>query len=215
MRAPAAAFRTIAGSADLSWWDLYVQDLKAEADAVVHMGHATAEVATQIDERVQWWIDLWSEAVERWREFLEGRDLDEIRIDGAKLSSRIITIRAAEDVIEQLRIENLKKWFEQKIQDIKDAIENIKHPLNTIQDATSTDSLDPAEQPGSATRVIIGTNQVLDSLQDIGRAVLDLIEKFDIITDMEHQIEDSVLPQNNFPESYLTKDDYQGRRSRN
>lgn len=200
---------------DLSWFDLYVQDLKHEWELVKALGHTTANVAVSIDERVQFWIDLWNEAVERWHEFLEGRDLDEIRVDGAKLTSRIITLRDAEDVIEQLRLKNLKEFFETKIQEIKDAIENIKNPLNSIQQAGDADSVDQLDKPGEAAKAMIGTNQILDSIQDIGRAVVTLIEKFDIITQMELDMEAKVLPQNNFPESYLTKDDYQGRRSRN
>jgi hypothetical protein len=183
---------------ELTWWDLYVQDLKSELQLAKAVGHTAAEVAVQIDERVQFWIDLWNEAIERWDEFLDGRDLDEVTIDGTKLSGKVITLRKAEEVIEQLRLNNLKAFFTAKIAAIRNAIDLIEHPLSTLSPQQQ------AEDVGGAGQVMIAANQVLDSVQDIGRSVVDLIEKFDIVTQIEHDLEAAALGQTN--ERHARKD---------
>jgi hypothetical protein len=163
---------------------------------------AAAKVSDEtfrISDTIQKLVDLWDEGVERWREFYEGRDLDSERLDGRKLTAFVIQLRAAEDVMEEYRLGRLKETVEEKITEIKNAIDLILHPLSTIQPVGGSTE----DAPGEMTQIVIATHEIEAQIVAGARALLDIIELLDLVTDIEHKLEANVLRQNK-PELHKT-----------
>ena len=154
---------------------------------------ATAgNVATNFDQHWQNLVGLWDRAKSDWDTFLEGRDLDEIRVDGKKLTSMVLTARDAEEILEEFRVNRLKEKVLAAYDKIKDAIQEIK--LGPV-DFTSAPG-EAGEEVGPMAKLMVRLDDILTQIERILEAVLSVAELFDFVTSAEKEIETKVLPQN-------------------
>jgi hypothetical protein len=166
---------------------------------------ATAgNVATNFDKHWQALQDLWTRARDDWDTFLEGRDLDSLRVKGAKLTSVVLTARDAEEVLEEFRVNRLKEKVLAAYGTIKDAIEEIK--LGPVDFGSSPGQA--GEEVGPMAKLMVRLDDMLTQVERILEAILSVAELFDFVTSAEKEIESKVLTQGN-PETTVD-----GRRSR-
>lgn len=155
---------------------------------------ATAgNVATNFDKHWLALQALWARAKDDWDTFLEGRDLDEIRVGGAKLTSIVLTARDAEEVLEEFRVNRLKEKVLAAYDTIKDAIENIK--LGPVDFSSSAGQA--GEEVGPMAKLMVRLDDMLSQVERILEAILSVAELFDFVTSAEKEIEAAVLPQTN------------------
>ena len=153
---------------------------------------ATAgNVATNFDQHWQNLVALWTRAKDDWDTFLEGRDLDKIRVDGKKLSSMVLTARDAEEILEEFRINRLKEKVTAAYDKIKDAIQEIK--LGPVDFTTAPG--EAGEEVGPMAKLMVRLDDILTQIERILEAVLSVAELFDFVTSAEKEIESKVLPQ--------------------
>jgi hypothetical protein len=165
-------------------------------------------VATNFDQHWQNLVDLWARAQKDWETFLEGRELDELRIGGSKLTSLVITLRDAEDVMEEFRVGRLKEKIQNAYAQIKDAIQEIK--LGPVDFSTS----DPqaGEDVGPMAKLLVRLDDILNQIERILSQILGVAELFDFVTSAEKEMEAKILSQKKV-EAKLK--DATGRRTRN
>ena len=149
-------------------------------------------VATNFDTHWNNLVALWDRAKEDWDTFLEGRDLDEIRVDGKKLTSIVLTARDAEEILEEFRVNRLKEKVLAAYDQIKDAIQEIK--LGPVDFATAPG--EAGEEVGPMAKLLVRLDDILTQIERILEAVLSVAELFDFVTSAEKEIEAKVLPQN-------------------
>jgi hypothetical protein len=177
--------------ADLSWWDLYKQELTDEFKKIAQFGKQAASAAANADKHWTNLFNLWTRAKEDWDTFIEGRDLDEIRVGGNKLSSLVIILRDAEEILEQFRIDRLKETIQEKYQTILDAINEMKSgPADFAQTGTTDDV-------GPVTVLMNRIDDFLDQVERILDALLSIVELFDVVTTTEKEMEKQALTQGN------------------
>ena len=175
----------------LSWWDLYKQDLSDEFKKLAQFGKQAAAAAGNVDTHWQNLLGLWNRAKSDWDAFIEGRDLDEIRVHGRKLSNLVIILGDAEEILEQFRLDRLKETIQAKYQTILDAINEMKTgPADFASTGTS-------EDVGPVTVLMNRVDDFLDQVERILEALLSIVELFDVITTTEKEMEKKALPQGN------------------
>ena len=153
---------------------------------------ATAgNVATNFDQHWQNLVALWDRAKADWDTFLEGRDLDEIRVDGKKLTSIVLTARDAEDILEEFRVNRLKEKILDAYDKVKDALQEIK--LGPVDFAAAPG--EAGEEVGPMAKLMVRLDDILSQIERILEAILSVAELFDFVTSAEKEIEAKVLPQ--------------------
>ena len=148
-------------------------------------------VATNFDNHWNNLVALWDRAKEDWDTFLEGRDLDEVRVDGKKLTSIVLTARDAEEILEEFRVNRLKEKVLAAYDKIKDAIQEIK--LGPVDFASSPGQA--GEEAGPMAKLLVRLDDILTQIERILEAILSVAELFDFVTSAEKEIEAKVLPQ--------------------
>jgi len=161
-------------------------------------------VATNFDNHWQNLVALWQKAKADWDTFLEGRDLDAVRVGKAKLTSVVLTARDAEDILEEFRINRLKEKVLAGYATIKDAIQEIK--LGPVDFASVPGQA--GEEIGPMAKLLVRLDDMLTQIERILGAILSVAELFDFVTSAEKEIESKLLPQTK-PETTVN-----GRRSR-
>ena len=149
-------------------------------------------VATNFDTHWNNLVAIWDQAKEDWETFLEGRDLDEVRVDGKKLTSIVLTARDAEEILEEFRVNRLKEKVSAAYDKIKDAIQEIK--LGPVDFASAPG--EAGEEVGPMAKLLVRLDDILTQIERILQAVLSVAELFDFVTSAEKEIEAKVLPQN-------------------
>jgi len=157
-------------------------------------------VATNFDQHWNNLVALWDRAKEDWDTFLEGRDLDEVRVDGKRLTSIVLTAREAEEILEEFRVNRLKEKVLAAYDKIKDALQEIK--LGPVDFASAPG--EAGEEAGPMAKLLVRLDDILTQIERILEAVLSVAELFDFVTSAEKEIESKVLPQ--------TSDRVHGRR---
>ena len=153
---------------------------------------ATAgNVASNFDKHWQNLQQLWARAREDWDTFLEGRDLDTIKVDGKHLTSMVLTARDAEDILEEFRVNRLKEKVNAAYDKVKDAIQEIK--LGPVDFSSSPGQA--GEEVGPMAKLMVRLDDILTQIERILDAVLSVAELFDFVTSAEKEIETKVLPQ--------------------
>jgi hypothetical protein len=190
--------------ADLSWWELYKESLLDEFKRLGQFGQQAATAATNADQHWQNLLDIWEKAKKDWYSFTQGRDLDAIRVNGYKLTSRIVTLRAAEDILEDFRVKRLK-------QRLTDAYDQIVAAIHLMKTGPSTEftAADPGDPKGAGivTRVSQRVDDFLTQVENILKAVLSVLELFDFVTQAELALEKKVLTQSN-PKAEVADDGF-------
>jgi len=155
---------------------------------------ATAgSVATNFDKHWENLQALWARARQDWDTFLEGRDLDTIKVDGKHLTSMVLTARDAEDILEEFRVNRLKEKVNAAYDKIKDAIQEIK--LGPVDFAAAPGQA--GEEVGPMAKLMVRADDTLTQIERILDAILSVAELFDFVTSAEKEIEQKVLPQDN------------------
>ena len=155
---------------------------------------ATAgNVASNFDQHWKNLQALWDRARKDWDTFLEGRDLDTIKVDGKHLTSMVLTARDAEDILEEFRVNRLKEKVNAAYDKVKDAIQEIK--LGPVDFASSPGQA--GEEAGPMAKLMVRLDDILTQIERILDAVLSVAELFDFVTSAEKEIEAKVLPQDN------------------
>jgi hypothetical protein len=172
---------------DLSWWELYKQDLLDEFKKVKGIATGVAKASVNADEHYNNLVALWDRAKADWDEITKGRDLDAVRVNGRKLTSYVIILRDAEDVLEDFRLEDLKDTLTENYQAVKDAI-------NEIQTGSE---LPPAEDVPVTAQIMVRISDIFTQVEKIADAILNVVEKFNLITGMQKSMEKKFLTQGN------------------
>lgn len=172
---------------ELSWWELYKQELTDEFKRLAQFAKETA--AATVNANTHWdnLVALWDRAKTDWDEFLEGRDLDEVRVNGLKLTSLVVVLRDAEEVLEKFRIGRLKQTVTDQYDRIKGAIAEMK--TGELSRAGVGEDVGPmAELMGRIDDFLTQVEEILDAL-------LSIAELFDIITTSQKEMEGKALTQ--------------------
>lgn len=170
-----------------------------------------SQVATNFDTHWNNVAALWDRAKTDWDQFIEGRDLDTLRIGegrGSKLTSLVLTLRDAEDVMEEFRVGRLKEKIQDAYAQIKDAIQEIK--LGPVDFSES--GAQAGEDVGPMSKLLVRLDDILNQVERILGQILGVAELFDFVTSAEKEMEAKVLGQGKAEEK-LT--DAKGRRTRN
>jgi hypothetical protein len=174
----------------LSWWELYKQELGDEFKRLAKFGQQAANAAVNTDQHWQNLLAIWNKAKSDWDAFVKGRDLDKVRVAGAKLSSVVVILRDAEDILEDFRLNRLKETIQDRYQAIRDAIEQMKTgPADFAEQAGSTDDVGPV------TRLMVRIDDFLTQVENILNAILQIVELFDVVTNTEKELEKKALAQ--------------------
>ena len=150
-------------------------------------------VATNFDQHWQNLVALWDRAKTDWDTFLEGRDLDQVRIGRKKLTSVVLTARDAEDILEEFRVNRLKEKVLDAYGKIKDALQEIK--LGPVDFAAVPGQA--GEEVGPMAKLMVRLDDILSQIERILEAILSVAELFDFVTSAEKEIETKVLSQTN------------------
>jgi hypothetical protein len=172
---------------ELSWWELYKQELTDEFKQVKNIATGVAKASINADEHYNNLVALWDRAKSDWDEITKGRDLDLVRVNGRKLSSYVLILRDAEDVLEDFRLEDLKETLTENYDAVKEAI-------NEIQTGSE---LPPAEDVPITAQIMVRVSDIFTQVEKIADAILNVVEKFNLITGMQKSMEKKFLTQGN------------------
>lgn len=150
--------------------------------------------------KVQSIIDKWDEIKEDWFAIFEERDLDEHQ------ASRVITVLKAQQIIEKLRTGELKEKAEAIYDQIKSIWGFILHPVSGSAEgdkALLAGAAAFAGKPGagagalSLANVVDGVLLFLDRVIQLEDQIIALVKLFDLVGDLEDQVEGAALQQGN------------------
>jgi len=173
----------------LSWWELYKQDLTAEFKKLAHFGAQTAAAATRADEHWSKLVSIWERAKSDWEQFTEGRNLDEVRVNGVKLTSLVCIVRDAEEILEEYRLNRLKEKLDEARSTVLDAINEMKTGAGVAPGV--------GEDVGPMAELMVRIDDFMTQVERILEAILSIAELFDVVTNTEKEIEKKALPQGN------------------
>ncbi len=165
-------------------------------------------VATNFDTHWNNLVALWDRAKTDFDTFLEGRDLDTIRVGKSKLTSLVITLRDAEEVMEEFRVGRLKEKITEAYAQIKDAIQEIKLGPVDFSEAGAQ----AGEDVGPMAKLLVRLDDILSQIERILSQILGVAELFDFVTSAEKEMEALKLSQGKAEEKLK---DAKGRRTRN
>ena len=179
----------------LSWWDLYKQSLLDEFKKLGQFAGEAAAATTQANTHWENLLQIWETAKQDWFDFTEGRDLDEVRVKGRKLTSIVIVLRDAEEILEDFRVNRLKE----RLTDAYDEIIAAIHRMRVGPPSAEFTKADPGDPraAGIVTRVSNQVDDFLTQTENILKAVLSVLELFDLVTQSEKAMEKKVLTQGN------------------
>jgi len=184
---------------DLSWWDSFCQTVKSVWTGTESLFESATETVTHYQEAKDDIEQLFNDAKALWDNFVEGRDdLDEPNEDGRKRSGMVVTVRQAIEAIERFRLGHLKQTISEQWQKIEDQLTLIKTGGQTLVNGAAA----YAGRPSVGGLVTAGAalNQIqLASLyvKDVCAALLEIVKLFDLITDIEDDLEKQSLQQVN------------------
>jgi hypothetical protein len=163
--------------------------------AVASAANEAANFITKIDQIVARWEAIKDE----WDKIFQEQDVEET------LNNRVVTVSAAQTVLEDLKIENLKARAETIYNDIKDLIQLVLHPLGGSEQGDQALLAGAAAYSGRAAPTgafkaasLLNTALAFgDNVLKIEDKIVDILKLLDIIEDMKKGIEDAELPQKN------------------
>lgn len=176
-------------------------------DSVKHFFGDSEQQAVQLiddlgtfTQRLQQIFDKWGDIKEEWDALFEPQEVDRAG------NWKVVTVKAAQEVLEDIRLGALKDRALQLYQDIKDIINLALHPVGGSAEGDAAILQGAAAfggKPGAgagAFRAASLINSVLnfeDRILELEDKVLEVVSLLDVIQDMRDQIEAGALKQNN------------------